>query len=507
MTNASLASGDLSLTGATARGTAWMIAQSLAGKLVNTAGQIALTWLLMPEAWGLIGLTYTIFVLADELRTLGVMQVLVHRQSRYHRWANAAFWMSACIGVVVALLMLAAAGPVAALYGEPALVGLIAALSLKLPIAALAIVPEARLQIDLRFRFLATAGFAYAVGIVLLSVLFAWLGFGAYSFIWPQVIVHLGRTVVFWWVVAPPVRPRPQLKRWRYLIGDSMRIVWARIALHVSWQAGYFMLGILHSPEIVGLYYVGVNFSQQTLRHVTSHLTLVLFPALSRLSNERERQVRAYLRACRLLALVTIPLCLLQAAVAKPLVEVFLAPKFHASTPVIQILSIAVAARVVTGPSLSMMQAQGRFGLLLLLNVAHAIVVLGAVAAAAVVGGLVLVAVAAGACYIIAAPIQSYLAVQPGGGRWRDVARIFAGPASVGALACGAGLMLSRLVPDIPGARLIEAAVITLAAGAIYVPAIAVVCPSDARDLRHRLKDLRPRRAPLPDRTPETPQL
>lgn len=505
MTNASLAPRDLSLTDVTTRGTAWMVTQSLAGKLVNTAGQIVLTWLLVPEAWGLIGLTYTIVMFGEELRALGVMQVLVHRQSSYRRWANAAFWMSACIGVVAAMVMVAAAGPVAELYGEPALVGLIAVLSLKLPIHALATVPEARLQIDLRFRFLAGVTFVQTATIVLLSVLFAWQGFGAYSFAWPQVIVHLGRTIVLWWVVAPPVRRLPQLRRWRYLIGDSMRIFWARIAMQVSWQAGYFVLGIFHSPDVVGLFYVGMNFSQQTLRHVTYHLSIVLFPALSKLHEESERQVRAYLRACRLLAMVTIPLCLLQAAVAEPLVEFFLAPKFHPSTPLIQILSIGVAARVVTGPSLSMIQAQGRFGLLLVLNLVYALLMLGAVALATATGGLVLVAAATGACYVVAAPIQSYLAIRRGGGRWRDVARIFGGPTSVGALACGAGILLGRLVPDIPGAQLIQAVVITLVAGAVYVLAITVVCPTDMRDLRQRLKELRSRRTPQPASPPETP--
>ncbi|MDY7110333.1 MAG: lipopolysaccharide biosynthesis protein [Planctomycetota bacterium] len=505
MTSAPLAPQEPSLTGATARGTAWMIAQSLAGKLVNTVGQVVLTWLLLPEAWGLIGLTYTIVMFGEELRAMGVMQVLVHRQSSYRRWANAAFWMSGCIGVAAGLVMMAASGAVARLYDEPALVGLIAVLALKLPIHALATVPEARLQIDLRFRFLAGTLFVQNASIVLLSVLFAWQGFGAYSFVWPQVIVHLGRTTVLWWVVAPPVRRAPQMRRWRYLIGDSMRIFWAKLAMQVSWQAGYFVLGIFNTPDAVGLFYVGMNFSQQTLRHVTYHLTIVLFPALARLHKESARQVRAYLRACRLLAMVTIPLCLLQAAVAEPLVTFFLAPKFHPSTPLIQILSLAVAARVVTGPSLSMIQAQGRFGLLLVLNVAYALLMLGAVTVAAANGGLVLVALATGVSYIVAAPIQSYVAIRRGGGRWRDVARIFGGPTSVGALACGAGILLSRLIPDVPAAELMRAAVIALVAGAVYLPVIGVVCPTDMRDLRQRVKELRSRRGLRPASPPQTP--
>ena len=119
MTNASLAPQDLSLTGATTRGTAWMIAQSLAGKAVNTGGQIVLTWLLAPEYWGLIALTNILVMFGEELRAMGVLQVLVHRQKRYRRWANVAFWMSTAVGLAAGLLMIAAAKPMAVICHAP----------------------------------------------------------------------------------------------------------------------------------------------------------------------------------------------------------------------------------------------------------------------------------------------------------------------------------------------------------------------------------------------------
>jgi PST family polysaccharide transporter len=515
MTNASVAPQDLSLTGATTRGTAWMIAQSLAGKAVNTGGQIVLTWLLAPEYWGLIALTYILVMFGEELRAMGVLQVLVHRHKRYRRWANAAFWMSAAVGLAAGLLMVAAAKPMAIICGEPELVGLIAVLSLRLPIHALATVPEARLQIQMRFGTLAAATFAQTVGIVGLAIIFAWLGFGAYSFAWPHVIVHLGRTIAFWWLAAPPLRGRFQFRRWKYLIGDSLRVFWAKILEQVSWQAPYFVLGIFHSSDVVGLFYVAVAFSAQTLRMITLHLALVLFPALAKLQDEAGRQVKAFLRACRLLAIVTIPLCMLQAALARPLVELLLEAKFQPVAPLIEILSLGAAVRAVSAPSMSMIQAQGRFGLLLLLNLLYAVLILITATGCTWVGGsilgygenqvLVLLAAGAAVCYAILAPIQSYLAVHRGGGRWRDVATIYAAPILVGLIASGLGVVLSRLVPAMPLRQLVQVAIITVTFGGICLLVFPLICPADTHDLWQRLKGLIPQRLRLAGRAAEIP--
>ena len=60
------------------------------------------------------------------------------------------------------------------------------------------------------------------------------------------------------------------------------------------------------------------NRSNQVLQLLTLNLASVLFPVLSKLAAEPERQVGAFLRAARVLALVGIPICLAEAVLARP---------------------------------------------------------------------------------------------------------------------------------------------------------------------------------------------
>jgi O-antigen/teichoic acid export membrane protein len=490
-----------SLTDRTAHGFALMVGQGLAGKLVSIVSQVILAWLLAPEIWGLIGLTYTLTFFGDQIRSMGIQQVLVHRHKRYRKWANAAFWMSTTTAACGAIVVVLAARPVAMLYGEPALVGLVLVLALKTQIHGLSTVPEARLQIDLRFGTLAAAALLLVIVQAVLTVLFAWWGFGAYSFVWPQVIAHAVRTAAFWWITRPPVRWSLEVRRWRYMFGDAAKNFWALMLQQVSWQAAAIVLGLLETKEAVGIYFFGVAVGSQTLRYLTINLASVVFPALSKLQDDVVRQSSAFLRACRLLALVAIPLCFLQAALAPAFVRLFLDDKWIPSIPVIQLLSIGAAARVTSAPSLSMVQAQGRFGAFFLLSLASAVAMVGIVFVCALIGDVVLVCAGVALCSMIVSPIQGYVAIHPAQGRWREVARIYASPGLAAGVAIGGGMLLGRLVPNVAGADVLEAVVIVVVTAAVYPLLIGVISRNDVRELRARFAGLLSRRIGRPAAT------
>lgn len=476
-----------SLTARTAHGFAWMVGQSLLAKLVRSAGHVVLAWLLLPGDWGLIAMTYTIVAFGEQVRSLGMRQVLIHRQGSYRRWANAAFWMSGAMGLVTAVLMIAAAPLVARLYEQPALVGLITVLALATPARAFATVPEARLQIDMRFGFLAGATFVQTVGILLLTILLAALDFGAYSFVWPQLVVYSIRTVVFLRVAPPPLSRNVQLRRWRYLLGDSMRVFAANVLFMVAVMAAPIILGLYHAKDVVGLYYFSVNLSAQTIRQITLNLATVLFPALAILRDEPQRQMNAFLRASRVLAVVAVPLCLLQAALVDPFVHVFLSDRWLPTIALMQALSLGAAVRVISQPSLSLMQAQGRFATYLVMTAVLAVAMMTGVWLAGSRAGVFAVAVTVAVTYTVMTPIQCYVAIRPVGGGWLDVLRVYSVPLGIGALAVGGGTLLGRLLPDTTSGYVLEAVVILVTFVVVYLPIVRRTCPDETAELARRL--------------------
>jgi PST family polysaccharide transporter len=443
------------------------------------------------------------------IQQAGLRETLIHRQRTYHLWANTAFWMSVELGLLGALLTAAAAWPAAWFFHEPRLVGLLLTLAATMPLMSLDMVAEAKLQNQLRFGLLAGVNWGVAVAQLALTVLFASVlprEYKAYSFVLPRPFVALARLAILWNAARPPVRWEPGVRRWKYMMGDSATLFTSNLFLMLQWQGDYIVLGRLYEKAILGVYFLAFNLSIQTMQLFTGNLTGVLFPALSKLQGDPKRQIRAFLDATRLLALVAVPLCFLQMGLADPGVRLFFQDnKWQDAIPVLQALSVGMAFRVVASPGGSLIQAQGRFRVILITNIINAVVFLSLVTLGALVGRsdatslwlrpATTVGIAVAVYFILIGPIFLYVAIHPSGGTWGDIARVYFAPMLTSVIAVAAAMGVGALVPveQLRGHRwgqAVRGAVILAWFVAMYVPLVRWVAPDAWRALLARLAGL-----------------
>jgi PST family polysaccharide transporter len=478
-----------------ARGAAWLMAQSVADRLLNLLSQIVLARLLVPEQFTHVALVYTITTFATLVQQAGLSQVLVQRHGKLRVWENAVFWMSLTIGLCAGVFT-AIAAPVAAwFYHDPALLALILIASLSMPINALATVPDASLRGHMKFKALSAIALAFTLTTVALSIALAALGFGASAIIIPQVVGTAIRVALLWWVERPRTRRSPQLRRWKYLISDSARLVLTQFALMSTYQGGQGVLGRLY-PQAppAGVYLFSWNVSDQPLRLLVNNLAGVLFPALRTMQDDPARQVAAYLRATRLLLIIGLPVCFLQAVLADPVIRLVFRERWVAAIPVMSAISIGMSARLVFGPSESMFLAQRRTGTYLALSIAYAIAFFSLVIPGARLGGIehgaAGAAIAAGIVLTVLGPISMRLAIAPAGGRWRDVARVYAAPIAASAIAFAPAWFLPRLFePTLAGEIGAIVAIGTLSS-AVYLLVIFLTARRDLREILDRVRTI-----------------
>ena len=512
----------------TARGFVWLMVQTAGTKSVNLVAQLILAYLLAPEDFDLIALMMTVTMFLGLLRDAGLGDVLVHRHRHFRRWAGAAFWLALTTGTLTGLLTLVAIPLAVAIYQKPELAGLLVVSAIGAPINTLGMVSDALLRIQMRFRLVSMIGLSVFTATSVLTVMFAALGFGAYSWVLPQPIVWLARAVVLWWVARPDVSMKPRFRRWKFLLGDNLKLIGADLAITGSLQGDRAVLGAMFPGSVfAGIYFFALNLTAQSIRLFVLNLTRVLFPALSKLQHEPKRQVRAFLHATSLLALVGVPLCLMQLPMADPLVRLLFPTKWFGAIPVIELLSIGMVGRLMTAPSRGMIMAQGRFGVLLMMSVINAIVFIGLVVAGGLIGGetngLIGVACAASLAMFLYGPVQIYVAARPAGRTWVDVWKTYALPIGAGVVATTASwfgsrwigsLVLSDTNGDSPWpahlATLVSAIVIL---GASYFLLVALLAPRELREIKSRLGDVlarkrkaRPASPPREGGEAETPE-
>ncbi|MDB5322970.1 MAG: hypothetical protein JWN40_4601 [Phycisphaerales bacterium] len=494
----------------TAHGFVWLIAQTLGSKVVGMAGQVVLAWLLMPADLGLWAKASIVMGFSGLIQQAGLRETLIHRQRTYHLWANTAFWMSVGLGILGGVLTAAAAWPAAYFFHEPRLVGILLVLAISAPLMSLDTVAEAKLQNQMRFGLLAGVNWGVAVAQLALTVLFASIlpgPYKAYSFVLPRPIIALSRLTILWSAARPPVKWDPDIRRWKYLLSDSATLFLSNLFLMLQWQGDYIVLGLLFVDQaILGVYFLAFNLSIQTMQLFTGNLTGVLFPALSKLQSDPKRQIRAFLDATRMLALVAVPLCFLQMGVADPGVRMFFQDnKWQDAIPVLQALSLGMAFRVVASPGGSLIQAQGRFRVILVTNIINAVVFLSLVTIGALMGDVnapslwhrpaTTVGIAVAVYFALIGPIFLYVAIHPSGGTWRDIWHVYVAPMFASVIAVASAMAIGSLVPvdQIHGHRWGHALRFTVIVAwfvAAYIPLVRLIAPDAWRALLQRLVGL-----------------
>ncbi|MCG8401936.1 MAG: lipopolysaccharide biosynthesis protein [Firmicutes bacterium] len=412
----------------TAVGFIWALSQTVAGRVINIAGHILLAWLLAPTDFGLISLAYTALVFGSVLQRAGLNYVLVQRQATLSEWQDAGLWLGFAFGLIATLLLVAAAPLISSLYDEPALLGLILLLSAVPLLDGLAVVPNARLQVDLRFRAIAIVNFAYTATHIVVAVLLAWRGMGAYAFIVGHVAAIALRSILFWFIAPVAVRFQLGIAKWPSMIRDGAKLVLSGLCTNLMFQADYIVLGILHSSTSVGLYYFAYRLSTQSIQLISTSLSNVLFPAFSKLQEDKGRQYAAFLKSASLLVYIVTPICFIQAAIVPPGIRLIFESKWYPSIPMLQILCIGMAFRVLYPISNSMLRACGRFTLHMVLSMISAGIFISAVTSMAFIGDGVYVAIGASAAFAILGPgilHQAFLSV---GGSFMDVCRVLFRP-------------------------------------------------------------------------------
>ncbi|HWB54753.1 MAG TPA: oligosaccharide flippase family protein [Tepidisphaeraceae bacterium] len=432
-----------------ARGFYWLTTLSLINKGVTTVSQIVLFWYISREDFGLLATSTTIATFIGIIQDAGLVPILVRRQRRFLLWCTPVFWLSLALALISATVLTGTGMITAHFLHHPALAGLMAILSVRSLFAAPSAVPLAHLSKDMRFGLLAVYGF---VGLVIersLMILFTctWWRWGAYGLVIAMTIVTALRTVALWSAAKTPIKWSPRFRRWPYVLRDSWLLSAAQLFQTIAGFGDNLLLALFRSQEVVGDYYWAFNLSMQTTILLTTNLGGVLFPALSKLQREPARMLRAFLRAAKLLSVVGIPCCFLQAAVAAPGVEILFGAKWRPGVPALEVLSVGMAMALLNYPALGLLRAQGRFRTERRLSAACAVMFLIAALIGAASGGALSMAIAVSIYNAIAGTVYFLTATK---GTLRQFIVFYAPQLALSAVCIGGAYIVTQMMVPTP---------------------------------------------------------
>lgn len=346
---------------------AWSGASVAGRQVFQLLFAVVLARLLGPEAFGVVSLA-TVYVTASALLLdQGLSAALVQRRTLGRHVPGATATVNLATGVLLALLTLALAGPVAGFFRTPALETVLLLLAPALLLKAVAIAPRAVLARDLRMRPVGTADLAGAALGCVAGLVAAGLGAGVLALVVQTVVSD---AVVAVLLLAGARGPVPNL-RLRELVPSL------RFSVQVFATAGVAFLSRNLDNVLVGrvlgagpLAFYGMAYRVLVLpvQLIGQTVNRVMFPAVARMADDPARLRSTMLAATRLLALAAVPPMALAAASAWQLVDVVLGPEWLPAAPLVAVLALAGARETVLYPTPALMKGLGRGGAVLRLE-------------------------------------------------------------------------------------------------------------------------------------------
>ena len=320
-------------------GLAWKVASQVFRQGSRVAVAIVLARLLTPHDYGLAAMVLAFSALVIIFSDLALGAALVQRKELSEADRSTVFWVSAAVGVAFTVIGVAVSYPIASFYGEPSVQPLFAAFSISFLVTALGTTQSALLSREMNFKSLELRMMAgTAVG----GVVGIWLaleGYGAWAIIGQQLAIAVVSTTLLW--VLSPWRPRFVFSvdtlrdYWRF----SASVFGTRLLFYANRNADNVLIGRFLGSAALGVYAVAYNIMLMPLSRIAQPVVEVLFPAFSRLQDERKRMAAAWLRGNRLIGAITIPAMLGLMVVAPEFVRVVLGERWEEAIPVIQLLA------------------------------------------------------------------------------------------------------------------------------------------------------------------------
>jgi PST family polysaccharide transporter len=322
----------------------WSMGEMWGYKIVSAIVFLLLARIVAPDAFGLVALAQVYLAVIQLLCDQGFATALIQRATLDAEHKDSAFWANLAIGILLMVLTLFLADPLAQLFGEPNLARVLRWYSLVPLLSSLTIVQNALAHRELRYKTLALRQTAGALAGGLVAICMAFAGWGILALIAYNLIGQTMAALVLWGVVD--WRPRFAFSRRHFieLFSFGINALATDALIAISVYADRLLLGYFFGAADVGYYSVAQRLISIVADLVGASTHGVALPLFSRIQHDKARIARGLQLAQGILTMTVIPAAIGLAVIAPSLLPLALGQRWNPSILPVQILALGFLA-------------------------------------------------------------------------------------------------------------------------------------------------------------------
>lgn len=316
------------------------VAVAQAARIVSQLVSVAVLSRILPQqAYGIIAMAMTATNLAFLFRDLGTSTIIIQRQDLSNRLLASAHGLNVAMGLAIMLVLLAAAQPVASLYGAPELANLIRVLSLIFPISGFGLLYAALIERESDFRLLARIEAVSLVAGLATSITLALAGFGVWSLVGQMLLSTVVTNLQLRLAAQRRVGLALSLAEIKSVMQFGASVSLSRFIVYFEQNADSMIIGRVLGSVALATYSMAAKISLFPLQSITGPITRALFPAFSRNQHDIAALRRTYLKAVSVITIVAAPLMAGVYFLRVPLTLFLFGPKWDGIPHVLQWLT------------------------------------------------------------------------------------------------------------------------------------------------------------------------
>lgn len=329
----------------TTKSFAWNFLDKVGYQVISLLVGLVTLRLLTPTDFGYTGALAVFTMLSNLLVESGFTAALVRREHNSDKEYTAAFWFNLLLSVILYGILFVSANAIASYYRMPVLSTLARVLFLAIIVNSFTIVQNIILQKELQFKRLTTANLTGMIVSGIITIWMAATGWGYWALAAQQLSQVIVKAILLW-----------KMSKWRpvriglndfRIIGElfsfsALLILASGITTVVRYIYNLF-IGPRYSTEEMGYYSQGYKYHLVLHSIVSSSITGVAYPVLSKLNGDPERQMAYIHKIVKMTAFVTFPMMAGFYALADNFVHVIVTDKWMPMVPYLRLLLIGGA--------------------------------------------------------------------------------------------------------------------------------------------------------------------
>ena len=335
-------------TGKALKGVTWLGLIRVVTRFLSFAKILIIARVLSPSQFGAFGIAILILVLVEILTETGINIFLIQKKGNIDKYINTSWLVSIARGIIIALLIIAAAPLVSNFFKASASLNLlffVAAVAFLRGFINPSIVKfQKELMFNKEFYFRGSTFFVETFFSVFLVILTR----TPEALIWGMIIGVIFEIILSFFIVKPVPKFSFKFPIFKEVVGYGKWITGATIFNYFYQHGDDMAVGRMLGTTSLGLYDMAYKISLVPVSDIADVITRVTFPVYVKISGDQKRLKRAFLKTLAALFLLVSPVAIVFFVFPKEIVSIVLGDKWLLIVPVLKVLAIFSIVRSVS---------------------------------------------------------------------------------------------------------------------------------------------------------------